>query len=96
MDYNEDPMTGCLRELLEETSLVGESCELLTVAGAPERDPRGHTVSIVYLVKVSADAVPRANDDAASAQFYLLDEVLEQEIAFDHKQIIRQAVQRLV
>lgn len=72
LDYNEAPAAGCLRELLEETSLTGLSCQLLTVAGEPQRDPRGHVVSIVYLVTVHPDSQPVANDDAATAMFYPL------------------------
>ena len=50
LDYKESPQDGCLRELREETNLEGQSCELLTVRGEPDRDPRDHVVSIVYLV----------------------------------------------
>ena len=35
LDYNESPAEGCLRELMEETTLQGLTCELLTVAGEP-------------------------------------------------------------
>ena len=37
LDYNEEPMQGCLRELLEETWLVGMKCKLLDVKGKPGR-----------------------------------------------------------
>ena len=52
VDYGEDPKDACLRELEEECSVKGikESLKLVTVAGAPGRDPRSHTVSIVYSV----------------------------------------------
>lgn len=72
IEYNEEPSKGCLRELEEETNLKGQSCELITVKGEPERDPRQHTVSIFYKVEVSEDAEPKAGDDAATAKFYEL------------------------
>lgn len=50
VDYNENPATGCLRELEEECGLHGHNLQLITVAGNPSRDPRGHTVSVVYSV----------------------------------------------
>ena len=42
------------------------------MAGDPQRDPRGHIVSIVYLVDVDEAAEARAGDDAATARFYPL------------------------
>mgnify|MGYP001029232555 CR=1 FL=1 len=48
VDYGEDPSKAALRELLEETNLVGQDAKLVAVAGAPDRDPRRHTVSILY------------------------------------------------
>lgn len=70
IDYNEEPSIGCLRELEEETNLKGLSCELFTVKGEPDRDPRQHTVSIFYKVIVDDKAEPKAGDDAATARFY--------------------------
>lgn len=57
LDYNEDPVDCCLRELKEETGLTGLNAELLDVKGHPLRDPRGHYVSIVYRVMVSENEV---------------------------------------
>ena len=52
VDYGEDPETACVRELKEECMIEGQRPELVCVAGHPERDPRGHVVSIVYHVQV--------------------------------------------
>lgn len=97
VDYNEDPLIGCLRELEEETGLKGINCELLTVTGNPLRDPRGHTVSIVYLVTVSEDAVPKGGDDAETATFYSFAEMLKskEKFAFDHYDILVQAAKKI-
>ena len=54
VEYGEDPEFGCLRELQEETELIGKDIELLTVRCNPKRDPRRHVVSIIYTVKVEA------------------------------------------
>ena len=66
----------CLRELKEETGIAATEPELLTVRGDPNRDPRGHTVTIVYKVIVAPDSKPKAGDDAASAEWYSLKEML--------------------
>lgn len=67
LDYGEDPIDCCLRELNEETGILGLNVELIDVKGAPNRDPRGHYVSIVYKVEVPEDAEPVAADDAKTA-----------------------------
>eukprot|EP00831_Metopus_contortus_P002784 TRINITY_DN11031_c0_g2_i4.p2 TRINITY_DN11031_c0_g2~~TRINITY_DN11031_c0_g2_i4.p2 ORF type:complete len:117 (-),score=34.60 TRINITY_DN11031_c0_g2_i4:45-395(-) len=82
--------TWGLRELDEECNLKGKNAELVTVAGEPGRDPRKHIVSFVYKVEVDADAKAKAGDDAATAKFYPLREILQKDtsFAFDHFQII--------
>ena len=72
VDYNEDPKQGCIRELKEECSIEGKDPVLVTVAGAPQRDPRGHVISIVYYVQVDPTHEVKAADDAATAQWYNL------------------------
>lgn len=91
LDYNEDPQQGCLRELMEETNITGYSSSLFTVKSDPLRDPRKHILSLVYEVNVSEDSIPEGKDDALSAHFYDLEEVLSNGIdhfAFDHFNII--------
>lgn len=107
VDYNEDPLKGCLRELKEECDLDGQSIELvsfnnlnrfnkLTVKSDPKRDPRKHVVSLVYIVEVSPDAIPKAGDDAASAKFYDLADIIKAKdrLAFDHKEIIEELIEK--
>ncbi|MEC8257764.1 MAG: NUDIX domain-containing protein, partial [Candidatus Thermoplasmatota archaeon] len=79
-----------LRELKEETNLVGSNPELLMVMGDPERDPRKHIVSIVYSVTVE-EGEPSAGDDAADARFWPLNAILNGEVpmAGDHLQIVK-------
>ena len=90
VERDEDPLIAVLRELEEETNLVGTNPELLMVMGNPSRDPRKHIVSIVYSVSVP-DGEPLAGDDAADARFWPLQEVLNGEVplAGDHLQIIK-------
>ena len=90
VERDEDPLIAVLRELEEETGMIGENPELLMVMGNPKRDPRKHIVSIVYEVEVQ-DGEPQAGDDAADARFWPLEEVLsgQVELAGDHLEIIK-------
>ncbi len=74
----------------EETSLEGKHPQLITVAGKPDRDPRKHVVTIAYSAEVEQNSQPIANDDAQTAQFYDLEEILKDPplLAFDHYQIL--------
>ena len=95
IDYNEDPMTSALRELEEECGLKGCNPKLLTVRGAPERDDRYHMISIVYLVELQDDnQEPTAQDDAASAAWYNLRDVMKTPdiFAFDHHSILEEMI----
>lgn len=90
VERDEDPLIAVLRELEEETGMIGENPELLMVMGNPKRDPRKHIVSIVYEVEVQ-DGEPQAGDDAADARFWPLNKVLsgQVELAGDHLEIIK-------
>jgi len=94
LEYGEDPDVAVLRELKEETTLEGKNLGLFTVRGKFGRDPRGHTVSIFYHVEVSKDSVPKGEDDAETAKFYLINEVIgkKEQFAFDHHEVLEELV----
>jgi 8-oxo-dGTP diphosphatase len=52
IDYNEDPEDACVRELKEETGVVGTNPQLAMVRGKPDRDARKHMITIAYHVEV--------------------------------------------
>lgn len=79
---------AAIRETMEETSLDIKLNELtlLGVYSTPGRDPRGHTVSLVYYANVF-DQELKANDDALEIKIFKL-ENLPNKLAFDHKRIL--------
>jgi 8-oxo-dGTP diphosphatase len=82
------------RELKEETGLDGIELEQLHTFGDPGRDPRGWTVSVVYLALVSAELLkPIAGDDAAAVDWFPLD--VPPPLAFDHADILARVRHRL-
>jgi 8-oxo-dGTP diphosphatase len=94
VDYNEDPLEGCLRELKEECSIEGADPVLVTVEGDPLRDTRGHVITIAYRVTVPSSAQVVAADDALHADFYPLQQILQapERLAFDHAKILKKGV----
>ena len=91
VDRGERPENAAVRELKEETGLMGRAPNLLMVMGDPSRDPRKHIVSIVYEIQVNDDAEPKAGDDAADAKFWPIKTILDGEIqlAGDHLEIVQ-------
>ena len=84
VEQGEDPEVAVIRELKEECGLDGVVEKLVCVKGDPNRDPRGHVVSIAYLV--NAQGMPSAGDDAADAAWYDLSEI--KELAGDHMSML--------
>ena len=96
VDEGERPVDAARRELAEEAGIVWEGPMLPVGAfGDPGRDPRGWTVSAVFLADIGFDTpVVVGGDDAADAAWFFADELPEQ-IAFDHALIVREALLRL-
>ena len=88
VDYGEDIEAAVHREVQEETGLTGLPLRQFRTFGAPGRDPRGHTVSVVYVAELVGEP-PRVTggDDAAAAAWFDVDELPP--LAFDHDQIVR-------
>jgi 8-oxo-dGTP diphosphatase len=85
VDYGESVETAAYREAEEETSLQVELIEQFQVYSAPDRDPRRHTLSIVFLA--SAKGEPQAQDDAKTIEIFELWQ-LPESLCFDHSQIL--------
>lgn len=79
---------GCRREAAEETGLTVEIVACVGVFSAPARDPRGHTVSVVYLCR-AVGGVLHGGDDAAEARWFAgLNDIA---LAFDHAEVLAAA-----
>ena len=89
VDYGERMEDAALRELKEETGIDGAMIRLIGVYSRPDRDPRGHCVSAVYLIDAGGQS-PVAGDDAATAEFVA--DFRSQRLAFDHDEIVADAL----
>jgi len=86
VDYGESLESAAIREAREETSL---DVQLICQIGAysdPARDPRFHTISVVFLA--SAAGLPVASDDAIEVGTFNPDEI-PHNLVFDHARIIK-------
>ena len=94
VDMNEALDAAARRELYEEAGVEAEHLEQLHTFGDPGRDPRGRTITVVYLAVVDPRRLkPRAADDAAEVGWHSL--ASPPPLAFDHAQILALARRRL-
>lgn len=85
VDYGETLEDAVIREMKEETCLDVTLVRQFHTYSAPDRDPRHHTVSTIFIA--TASGTPRADDDAADIGIFTRDN-LPEDIAFDHRQIL--------
>ncbi len=94
VDQAETLETAARRELAEETGVRVAKMEQLHSFGDPGRDPRGPTISVVFLARATSPIKdPKGGDDAAEARWHSLDRLPP--LAFDHAKILAFARGRL-
>ena len=95
IEMDEELEAAAARELAEETGLTGVRLEQMRTYGTVGRDPRGRLITVVFMgiVEEKQAAEVKAGDDAAEAEWFAID-ALPREMAFDHDEITRFAIQR--
>jgi 8-oxo-dGTP diphosphatase len=88
VEVGESVEAAAVRETKEETGLTVELVRLVGVYSDPERDPRGHNVSVAYLARRVSGTLA-ADTDASEAA---LVEPGSVSLAFDHGEIVRDAL----
>ncbi|MBE1555625.1 NUDIX domain-containing protein [Sporosarcina limicola] len=85
------------RELEEETGVSSIHIKHFGVYDKPGRDPRGWILTNAHYAIVPEHSLVKrkANDDAAEVELFSIDEVLTLELAFDHYDIIKEAINRI-
>jgi 8-oxo-dGTP diphosphatase len=86
IDYGESAETAAIREAAEEVSLEVQLVEQFQVYSAPDRDPRQHTLAIVFIA--TAKGQPEAADDAKNIGIFHPWEI-PNNLCFDHNRILQ-------
>lgn len=87
LDYGESLEEAVRRELKEEAGVELENVRQFHTYSRPERDPRFHTVTVVFVAK--AKGTPHAGDDAASLDILTWEDIDRKELCFDHSQVLQ-------
>jgi 8-oxo-dGTP diphosphatase len=85
VDYGESLEATAVREAKEETSLDVKLYEQFHTYSDPDRDPRHHSITTVYIAK--GTGIPKAEDDAKRMGVFT-EQALPAPIVFDHEKII--------
>jgi len=92
VDYGESLEMAAIREAKEETNLDVKLIRQFYTYSDPKRDPRHHSISTVYIAKVNG--IPQAKDDALEIGTFN-ESNLPEEIAFDHRSILKDYFKRV-
>ena len=90
---NESLDDAARRQLQEETDVHDVYLEQLYTFGAPRRDPRGRVISVAYFALAAAEVNAHASESDMEVGWHSVAELPE--LAFDHSEIVRYALQRL-
>jgi ADP-ribose pyrophosphatase YjhB (NUDIX family) len=88
VEYNESLEKAAIREAKEETNLDVALNKQLHAYSDPKRDPRFHTISVVYIAEGKGKL--KAKDDAKHVELFDIRNLPE--LVFDHNQIINDAL----
>lgn len=94
VEYGETVESAAVREAKEETGLDIELGDIVGVYSDPERDPRGHIVTICYMGQKTGGSL-FADTDASDVRYFKFNELLKIDLAFDHSTILQDAVKLL-
>lgn len=93
VDMDETLEHAIAREVEEETLLKNLSLQQLHAFSTPGRDPRGHTISMVFWGIVTDRQEAKAGDDASETQWFSINQLPD--LAFDHSDVAKMAIQKL-
>ncbi len=93
VEYGESVENAAIREAKEETNIDVELKKLVNVYSEPNRDPRGHTITIAYIARGDINN-RKADSDAKEIGIFSYEKLNEINIAFDHDKIIKDCLNK--
>ncbi len=86
VDYGENTEKAIVREVWEETGLKTKPLQLIGVYSDRDRDPRRHTISMAYSLKLLSGDLVKKTAETKLAKWFRIDDLPD--LAFDHREII--------
>jgi 8-oxo-dGTP diphosphatase len=94
VEYGETVENAAVRETKEETGIDVKLKELVGVYSDPDRDPRGHTITVCFLGS-NIGGMLKSATDADDAKYFDLNTIKTLDLAFDHERIIQDSLKLL-
>jgi len=88
VEFGETVEEAVHREVKEETGLDVEIERMTGIYSDPKRDPRGHTITIAYILKALGGELKHEEREASDIRLF---KVLPKKIGFDHRKILMDA-----
>ena len=95
VDYGETVENAAIREAKEETGINIKLNKLFNVYSKHDRDPRGHTITLVYLATGNIKNI-KAGSDAKDIKICSFNKLSSLKIAFDHKKILTDIFDKII
>lgn len=87
IDKSETVEGAVVREVKEEIGMDVKPVEILGIYSDPKRDPRGVTLGTAFICDIVSGGL-KVSDEASSAEWYNINEINSEELAFDHAKIL--------
>ena len=94
VEYGESVENAAIREAKEETNIDIKLEDLVNIYSKPNRDPRGHTITIAYTAKGDFK-MRKESSDAKDINIFTINEIENLNIAFDHNKIIKDCIKKV-
>ena len=92
VEYGEKVEDAVIREVKEETGLSTKIIDIVGIYSDPNRDPRGHIITVVYLLDIIGGEL-KGNDDAAEAKYFDINDLPE--LSFDHNIVLKDVMRKV-